>query len=288
MQAELRRAFEESNPNAPEVPSGQPGSQKQEQGGWIVLNRQTGQYEVLRWPPGTRDGANPTARPPDNDRQTVVAWFHTHPNTNAEGYLPDPSPADINYTNSVARVPGIIETHDGRRTIPYTRPAGGVAVPPRANDRLLPLAALLLLAALRRLRRSRFAAMVIVKLAPPRGEAIMMRRMSLCLGLLLCAVAPAVLGCQQTRPTEMADAGALSPDEQRRIIKAAEDHILHKGWQRSDFRIEPHGLSADKTAAVVWAVHSADERSPAPGGGKSLALHVDRQSLKVVKELRFQ
>ena len=80
-----------------------------------------------------------------------------------------------------------------------------------------------------------------------------------------------------------------SLEEQRRVEKAAEDYILRvKSWPPSEFRTELHGLSKDKTAAVVWAVHADDERNPAPGGGKSLALHVDRQSFKVVKELRFQ
>jgi hypothetical protein len=73
------------------------------------------------------------------------------------------------------------------------------------------------------------------------------------------------------------------------VNKAAEDHILQKkSWQRSEFRIELRGLSKDSTAAVVWAVHADDERSPTAGRGKSLALHVDRKSLKVIKELRFQ
>jgi hypothetical protein len=147
----------------------------------------------------------------------------------------------------------------------------------------------ILLLALRPLRRARSAARVLVKVVQLHGEAIMSRRMSLYLGLLLCAVAPVALGCQHERPTEMTDASALSADEQRRVNKAAEDYILQKkSWQRSEFRIESHGLSKDRTAAVVWAVHSADERTPTAGGGKSLALHVDRQSLKVIKELRFQ
>jgi hypothetical protein len=116
VQAELQRAWNDSNPNAPEVPRGQPGSQKHEQIGWIVWNRDTGRFEVIRLPGGTRDSSNPNPRPPDNDHQTVVAWFHTHPNTDTEGYSADPSPADRNVTNSVG-VPGIIETHDGRKII---------------------------------------------------------------------------------------------------------------------------------------------------------------------------
>ncbi|HEX7839136.1 MAG TPA: hypothetical protein VF469_16780 [Kofleriaceae bacterium] len=47
-----------------------------------------------------------------------MAWFHTHPNTRAEGYGPDPSGADIGFTQS-AQVPGIVKTHEGDKTIPY-------------------------------------------------------------------------------------------------------------------------------------------------------------------------
>jgi hypothetical protein len=146
-------------------------------------------------------------------------------------------------------------------------------------------------AALHRLRRTCSAAML--NAVPLRGEAIMTRRMSLCLGLLLCAVAPAAPGCQHERPSEMADTGGLSPEKQRRINTVVEDYVLLKGWQRNQFRIEPHGLTADGTAAVVWAVHADDERLPdngipRAGGGKSVALHVDLKSLKVIKELGFQ
>ena len=114
-----------------------------------------------------------------------------------------------------------------------------------------------------------------------RGDAIPTRRALLCLGLLLFAVA-AVVGCQQSGT----DIGA---EEQGRINRVAQDYVLQmKGWQPGEFRIEPHGLSADGAVAVVWAVHSADERSRTPGGGLSLALHVDRRSLQVIRELRFQ
>lgn len=118
---ELKRAWDESNPNAPEVPAGQPGSTKQEQGGWVVWNKQTHQLEVTRVAGGDRDGLGPIVgtRPADNDRQEVVSWFHTHPNTANEGYGSDPSPGDTGWQASEAHAPGIIETHDGRKTIPY-------------------------------------------------------------------------------------------------------------------------------------------------------------------------
>jgi hypothetical protein len=118
---ELKKAWNDSNPGAPEVPFGSPGSLKKEQGGWIVWNRKTGQLAVTRVPAGDRDGLSPIVgtRPVDTADQEVVAWFHTHPNTLAEGYSQDPSPRDIAFQHSEAKVPGIIETHEGRKTIPY-------------------------------------------------------------------------------------------------------------------------------------------------------------------------
>jgi len=118
---ELTRAWNESNPNAPEVPNGATGSTKQEQGGWIVWNKISGCLLVIRVPAGTRDGLATIVgtRPVDNADQKVVAWFHTHPNTAAEGYSSGPSPGDLGYTTGEAKVPGIIETHDGRKFIPY-------------------------------------------------------------------------------------------------------------------------------------------------------------------------
>lgn len=118
---ELNRAWVESNPNAPSVPRGQPGSSKVEQGGWIRQNRLTGTRNVLRLPPGTRDSL-PTivgTRPRWSLVYKLEGWFHTHPNTFAEGYSHLASPGDIAFTRHYARVPGVIKTHHGDVFIPY-------------------------------------------------------------------------------------------------------------------------------------------------------------------------
>jgi hypothetical protein len=118
--AALVQAWNDSNPNAPEVPSGTPGSTKVEQGGWIIWNPTANTFTVQRVPHGTRDGLAPIVgtKPADTASAIVVAWFHTHPNTRAEGYGPDPSGGDTGFTQS-AQVPGIIKTHEGDKTIPY-------------------------------------------------------------------------------------------------------------------------------------------------------------------------
>ena len=121
MSAQLDRAWTESLPNAPDVPNGSPGSLTREQGGWFLWRRDSHILQSIRVGAGTRDGLGTIVgtRPPDSNIQLVVAWYHTHPNTSAEGYGSAASAGDINWQNAEALVPGIIMTHDGVVTIPY-------------------------------------------------------------------------------------------------------------------------------------------------------------------------
>jgi hypothetical protein len=115
MSAQLQRAWNDSNRDAPDVPQGSAGSLKHEQGGWFMWRRDTHILQITRVGPGSRDGL-PTivgTRPADNASQQVVSWFHTHPNEASEGYGTQPSAGDINWQNAEARVPGIIMTHAG-------------------------------------------------------------------------------------------------------------------------------------------------------------------------------
>lgn len=116
--AALKRAWQESSPHAPDVPRGKPGSIKQEQGGFIYWNRTTGQLEIERLPAGDRDGLRGRPLPNSTERE-LVAGFHTHPNSSTEGYVADPGPADRAYVRNISRVPEIIQTHEGRKTITY-------------------------------------------------------------------------------------------------------------------------------------------------------------------------
>ena len=113
---ELKKAWKESNPNAPEAKKGDPTT-KREQGGGIYWNKKTGELKVERVPAGTRDGNS--GAPAATGDWEKVAEFHTHPNTKGEGYTADPSPADKDYVKNGSKVPEIIETHEGRKTVPY-------------------------------------------------------------------------------------------------------------------------------------------------------------------------
>jgi hypothetical protein len=117
VRAELEAAWLASNPNAPAVPRGSPGSTKMEQNGWLLWNPETGAFSTIRLNNGlsTRDSFTMTDRPADTSTRRVVAFYHTHPNTSAEGYVSDPSAADRGVADW-ARLPGIIRTHDGIKT----------------------------------------------------------------------------------------------------------------------------------------------------------------------------
>ena len=89
---------------------------KLEQGGWIVGSN--GGFKVIRVAAGTRDtlativGTRPSGM--------VVGWFHTHPNTAAEGYAPtSPSNGDLGFTRLEAKAPGVVIHHNGMFLIPY-------------------------------------------------------------------------------------------------------------------------------------------------------------------------
>ena len=104
VRAAIGSAWSASNPNTPGA--------KVETGFWVVRDTTSGQLSVVQFPSnGTNDSLRPGA-PPAIDGKSVVAFFHTHPNTAAEGYVSGPSSADQRFADAVG-VPGIIRSHDG-------------------------------------------------------------------------------------------------------------------------------------------------------------------------------
>jgi hypothetical protein len=86
VEAAIQKAWNARNPNGP--------GKKQEKGFWIMRDDKTGALSVTHFPD---NGTNDTLTPgpvPIQPGTTVVAFFHTHPNTGAEGYESGPSPAD--------------------------------------------------------------------------------------------------------------------------------------------------------------------------------------------------
>jgi len=107
--AAINSAWNASNPDG--------AGARQENGFWVVRDDATGQLSTVPFPTnGTRDSMVPGA-PPNNPGQTTVAFVHTHPNTDAEGYRQQPSDADTNFANANG-VPGIIRSHNGMYYFP--------------------------------------------------------------------------------------------------------------------------------------------------------------------------
>jgi hypothetical protein len=102
--AAIDKAWINSNPNGPGA--------KQEQGFWVLRDDKTGEYSIVNFPSnGTRDSLTPGAVP-KVEGKSVAAFFHTHPNTAAEGYRNGPSDADQKFADAKG-IPGIIQSHVG-------------------------------------------------------------------------------------------------------------------------------------------------------------------------------
>jgi len=109
----INSAWADSNPDT--------RGQKREQGFWVYQNTTTGNYGSRRFP--TEGSSRHSMRPgfpPAVAGYKVVAFFHTHPNTEAEGYVPNvASPSDLEYSKELGRrlgmgnLPGIFKSHDG-------------------------------------------------------------------------------------------------------------------------------------------------------------------------------
>lgn len=98
--------------NAFVLPGGNPTTAKNEQGCWIIYNTNTDTLRSARFVmSNSRDSCAPGA-PPLGANEQVGAFFHTHPNTNDEGYDSGPSPADVNFATS-NNYPGLIRTQVG-------------------------------------------------------------------------------------------------------------------------------------------------------------------------------
>ncbi len=102
--AAIEKAWNASNPNTPGA--------KQEQGFWVMRDDKSGALSTVNFPSnGTRDSLTPGAVPAIEGK-SMVAFFHTHPNTTAEGYTNGPSTADQNFADRLG-IPGIVQSHNG-------------------------------------------------------------------------------------------------------------------------------------------------------------------------------
>lgn len=59
-----------------------------------------------------------------------------------------------------------------------------------------------------------------------------------------------------------------------------------KEWADSEYRIEFNRREND--TSVYWVIHEDDRAAASAGGGKSIEIHVDSDTLEVLRELAFQ
>lgn len=120
LRRQMETAWEDSNPNAPTVKHGQPGSLKREQGGWIIRRDGYGEVDLVRSRPGSRSqmGQDVLQKPSEFACGCrVVGFFHTHPNTLAEGYQAYSNGYDYQFLEEMG-VPGMVRSHEGYEFIP--------------------------------------------------------------------------------------------------------------------------------------------------------------------------
>lgn len=120
LKRQMERAWQDSNPDAPTVLWGQPGSLKREQGGWIVAPNLVGAPQLIRAQPGTRAqmGQDVLFKPSEFQCGCrVIGFFHTHPNTREEGYRPAANGYDYQFLEEMG-VPGMIRSHEGYEFVP--------------------------------------------------------------------------------------------------------------------------------------------------------------------------
>jgi hypothetical protein len=79
----------------------------------------------------------------------------------------------------------------------------------------------------------------------------------------------------------------LTADERSRLTDAARQYLTGRyGDEAAAFRLEVRGQAGG--SVVLWAIHPDDEAGAAPGGGRSLELHLDRVTGQVRAEYGFQ
>lgn len=71
------------------------------------------------------------------------------------------------------------------------------------------------------------------------------------------------------------------------IEKAVAAYLARtKGWNASEYQLE--SLPGNSNNLAIAAVHFGDRAAEQPGGGKSVVVHVEKASGKVIREMGFQ
>jgi uncharacterized Zn-binding protein involved in type VI secretion len=85
---------------------------RHEEGFWVVRNKD-GTYKAVPFPKGKTGSIDPPIQPPPD----TVTFFHTHPNSVAQGYLPWPSNNDMAFARYY-HMPGFLASQSGLYIFP--------------------------------------------------------------------------------------------------------------------------------------------------------------------------
>jgi hypothetical protein len=100
---------------------------RHEEGGYVFYHPTTGDVMIRRALPGLTEQLDLTY-PPDVRDHYLVATFHTHPNSAALGWMPDPSPDDYAVAAG-SGVPWFIITEENVYVVGPDRRVGGCTGP---------------------------------------------------------------------------------------------------------------------------------------------------------------
>ena len=100
-------------------------SLRHEEGGWVYLDKTTGQLAIRGAPAGSQAQLD-LSSPPHVLNAVVVGTFHTHPNPTAAGWNPGPSSTDQASAAS-SGVPWLIRADNGDFSTGPIRRRGGLS-----------------------------------------------------------------------------------------------------------------------------------------------------------------
>ena len=100
---------------------------RHEEGGFIYFDTTNGEIAFRRAPPGFMEHLD-ISKPPAVLNSYLIGVYHTHPNSPAVGWMPDPSPEDYSVAKQ-AGVPFFMITEDRIYAIGPKRRVGGCVGP---------------------------------------------------------------------------------------------------------------------------------------------------------------
>ena len=106
---------------------------------------------------------------------------------------------------------------------------------------------------------------------------------TMCVGLALLLGAHAY----SFSPSKQELTVATNANKDAAAVAAIDNYVKRtRQWPKDSYRIE--FKRREKNVLVYWVIHTDDEKSIVPGGGKSFEIHIDSADQHVIAEYHFQ